>query len=126
MTRESAISRATSHFDEGRFIEDLARRAEAAGLAVKGVTKSSGAGASRSETSVGIVISNGFSQGYRRTGTGRSMSAIAGEGLAMQRDYDYSAAAHFADLRDPETIGRNAGERRDPLGRAALCGGGRG
>lgn len=26
MTRESAISRATSHFDEGRFIEDLARR----------------------------------------------------------------------------------------------------
>jgi len=39
------------------------------------------------------------------------MSAIAGEGLAMQRDYDYSAAAHFADLRDPETIGRNAGER---------------
>jgi len=92
-------------------LEDLARRAEAAGLAVKGVTKSSGAGASRSETSVGIVISNGFSQGYRRTGTGLSMSAIAGEGLAMQRDYDYSAAAHFADLRDPETIGRNAGER---------------
>jgi acetylornithine deacetylase/succinyl-diaminopimelate desuccinylase-like protein len=26
MTRESAISRATRHFDEGRFIEDLARR----------------------------------------------------------------------------------------------------
>jgi acetylornithine deacetylase/succinyl-diaminopimelate desuccinylase-like protein len=26
MTRESAISRATRHFDEGQFIEDLARR----------------------------------------------------------------------------------------------------
>ncbi|MCA3076957.1 MAG: M20 peptidase family dipeptidase, partial [Rhodocyclaceae bacterium] len=26
MTRESAVSRATRHFDEGRFIEDLARR----------------------------------------------------------------------------------------------------
>jgi PmbA protein len=92
-------------------LEDLARRAEAAGLAVKGVTKSSGAGASRSETSVGIVISNGFSQGYRRTGVGLSMSAIAGEGQGMQRDYDYSSAVHFADLRDPETIGRSAGER---------------
>jgi hypothetical protein len=92
-------------------LEDMARRAEAAGLAVKGVTKSSGAGASRSETSIGIVISNGFSQGYRRTGVGLSMSAIAGEGQGMQRDYDYSSAVHFADLRDPETIGRSAGER---------------
>lgn len=92
-------------------IEELARRAEAAGLAVKGVTKSGGAGASRSETTVGVVISNGFAQGYRRTGVGLSMSAIAGEGLAMQRDYDYTSAIHFADLRDPETIGHSAGER---------------
>ena len=29
----------------------------------------------------------------------------------MQRDYDYTSAAHFSDLRDPETIGRSAGER---------------
>ena len=92
-------------------LEELARRAEAAGLAVPGVTKSSGAGASRSETSVGIVISNGFAQGYRRTGIGLSMSAIAGEGLTMQRDYDYGSAIHFADLRDADTIGRTAGER---------------
>ena len=92
-------------------LEQLARRTEAAGLAVKGVTKSGGAGASRSETTVGIAISNGFAQGYRRTGVGFSMSAIAGEGLAMQRDYDYTSAIHFADLRDPETIGRSAGER---------------
>jgi PmbA protein len=92
-------------------LEEIARRAEAAGLAVKGVTKSSGAGASRSETSVGIVISNGFAQGYRRTGVGVSMSAISGEGLGMQRDYDYSSAVHFVDLRDPDVVGRTAGER---------------
>lgn len=102
---------ASSDLPSAKELEELAKRAEAAALAVKGVTKSSGAGASRSETSVGIVISNGFSHGYRRTGTGLSMSAIAGEGLAMQRDYDYTSAVHFADLRDPETIGRNAGER---------------
>lgn len=102
---------AASDLPDPATLEDMARRAEAAGLAVKGVTKSSGAGASRSETSVGIVISNGFAQGYRRTGVGVSMSAIAGEGLAMQRDYDYSSAVHFVDLREPEVIGRTAGER---------------
>jgi PmbA protein len=92
-------------------IEALARRAEAAGLAVPGVSKSAGAGASRSETMVGVAISNGFAQGYRRTGVGVSMSAIGGEGTAMQRDYDYGSAVHFADLREPETVGRTAGER---------------
>lgn len=92
-------------------LEELARTAEAAALAVKGVTKSSGAGASVSDSSVGIVISNGFAQGYRRTGMGVSMSAIAGEGMGMQRDYDYASAIHFADLRSAETVGREAGER---------------
>ena len=102
---------ASTDMPDPKGLEDLARRAEAAGLAIAGVSKSGGAGASRSETSVGIAISNGFAQGYRRTGVGLSMSAIAGEGLGMQRDYDYSSAIHFADLRDPETIGRTAGER---------------
>jgi PmbA protein len=92
-------------------LDELARTAEAAGLAVTGVTKSSGAGASVSDTSVGVVISNGFAQGYRRTGMGVSMSAIAGEGMGMQRDYDYTSAIHFADLRSAEAVGREAGER---------------
>ncbi|WP_421696351.1 TldD/PmbA family protein [Aestuariivirga sp.] len=102
---------AANDLPDPQALEELARRAEASGLAVPGVTKSAGAGASRSETSVGVVISNGFAQGYRRTGVGLSMSAIAGEGLGMQRDYDYTSAIHFVDLRDPETIGRSAGER---------------
>jgi len=102
---------AATDLPDPKGLEELARRAEQAGLAVPGVTKSGGAGASRSETTVGIVISNGFAQGYRRTGVGLSMSAIAGEGTAMQRDYDYSSAIHFAGLRDPETVGQTAGER---------------
>jgi PmbA protein len=39
------------------------------------------------------------------------MTAIAGEGTAMERDYDYSTALHAADLETPEKIGRTAGER---------------
>ncbi len=92
-------------------LEKLARQAEAAGLAVAGVSKSGGAGASASDRSIAVVMSNGFAQGYRRTGVGLSMSAIAGEGLGMQRDYDYTSAIHFADLRNAEEIGREAGER---------------
>jgi PmbA protein len=36
---------------------------------------------------------------------------LAGEGTAMERDYDYSSTVHAADLEDPATIGRRAGER---------------
>src|SRR5262249_48114867 len=40
-----------------------------------------------------------------------SMSAIAGEGTAMETDYDYSSTLHIDDLESPEKIGRTAGER---------------
>jgi PmbA protein len=39
------------------------------------------------------------------------MTAIAGEGTAMERDYDYSSALHVADLEAAEKVGRTAGER---------------
>ena len=39
------------------------------------------------------------------------MTAIAGEGTAMERDYDYSSALHGADLEPAEKVGRTAGER---------------
>ena len=60
-------------------LEHLVRRAESIALAVPGVTKSGGAGASASDRAVAIVMSNGFAQGFRRTGMGVSVSAIAGE-----------------------------------------------
>src|SRR5262249_58114666 len=40
-----------------------------------------------------------------------SMTAIAGEGTAMERDYDYSSTLHGADLDPPEKVGGTAGER---------------
>jgi PmbA protein len=92
-------------------LERLARETEEAALVVKGVSKSAGAGASATDRTAAIVMSNGFAQGFRRTGLGVSASAIAGEGTAMQRDYDYSSAIHPEDLRSAETVGREAGER---------------
>ncbi|MFZ0840337.1 MAG: TldD/PmbA family protein [Xanthobacteraceae bacterium] len=92
-------------------LETMARSAEAAGLAVKGVSKSGGASASAGIGGMVLVTSTGFSHAYLGSHHGVSMQAIAGEGTGMERDYDYSSAIHAGDLADPESIGRSAGER---------------
>ena len=101
----------SSRIPEAAELQDLAQAVEAAALAVQGVTKSGGAGASAFDRTGAMAISNGFARASRRTGISFSASAIAGDGTAMQRDYDYSSAVHFADLRAPEEVGREAGER---------------
>lgn len=92
-------------------LRDMALAAENSALAVKGVSKSGGAGASSSDRSVALAASNGFSGSYRRTGLSLSATAIAGDGTAMERDYDYSSVIHREDLREPEDIGSVAGRR---------------
>lgn len=92
-------------------LQELAFAAEAAALAVPGVSKSNGAGSSASSSSIAMAASNGFAQFYRRTGFGISASVIAGEAARMERDYDGTSALHFSDLETPEKIGRTAGER---------------
>jgi PmbA protein len=92
-------------------LETMAAAAEQAGLAVKGVTRSSGASASAGIGGLVLVTSHGFHGAYLGSRHGLSMTAIAGDGTGMERDYDYSSALHAADLESPETIGRNAGMR---------------
>ena len=92
-------------------LEERAKRAEAAGLAVNGVTKSEGASASAGVGGMVLVTSSGFRGAYLSSRQGLSMSAIAGSGIAMERDYDFSSALHGSDLDAAEKIGRSAGER---------------
>jgi PmbA protein len=92
-------------------LEERAKRAEGAGLAVAGVTKSGGASASAGVGGMVLVTSGGFRGAYLHSGQSVSMTAIAGEGTAMERDYDYSSALHGADLDPAEKVGRSAGER---------------
>lgn len=89
----------------------LAQESEKAALAVEGVSKSSGAGASASARTVVLGTSRGFLQAYRRSGFGFSVSVVAGEGTHMERDYDFSSAVHFRDLASAQTVGQRAGER---------------
>jgi PmbA protein len=92
-------------------LEERARRAESAGLAIKGVTKSGGASASAGIGGMVLVTSDGFRGAYLNSAQSVSMMAIVGDGTAMERDYDYSSALHGADLESPEKVGRTAGER---------------
>src|SRR3954470_22327255 len=92
-------------------LERRAVAAEAAALAVKGVTKSGGASASTGIGGMVLVTSTGFHGAYLRSSQGISMTAIVGDGTGMERDYDYTSALHASDLASPESVGRTAGER---------------
>jgi PmbA protein len=85
--------------------------AEAAALAVEGVTNSSGCGASASAATIALATSGGFSGAYRSSGHGCSAAVIAGEGSTMQRDHAWHSARHLGDLERADYIGRRAGER---------------
>lgn len=83
---------------------------DAAG-AVEGVSQIMGAGVSCTNSGLTLVTSGGFAGSYRGSRFSRSVSALAGAGQSMERDYDFSSARHLGDLRDPADIGRHAGER---------------
>jgi PmbA protein len=88
-----------------------AAKAEDAAMAIPGITNSEGASASWSRSSFVLATSLGFSGGYTRSSHGVSATAIAGSGTGMQRDYDYSSAAHASDLEDGAMIGARAAEQ---------------
>ncbi|MGF1605542.1 MAG: TldD/PmbA family protein [Rhodothalassiaceae bacterium] len=92
-------------------LTEAARVAEAAARAVPGVTNSEGGHASATRTQVALATSTGFYGTYAGTRYGVSAVVLAGETSGMVRDYDYARRRHRADLPDPETIGRCAGER---------------
>ncbi len=84
---------------------------EEAARAVEGVTNSEGAEASWTRGAVALATSNGFAASYASSRHAVAVSVLAGEGLSMERDYDFSSCVHGADLEDPAEIGRRAGER---------------
>jgi PmbA protein len=92
-------------------LEARAREAEAAAFAVAGVTKSGGASASAGIGGLVLVTSTGFHGATIASRHGISMTAIAGDGTGMERDYDFSSTLHASDLEGAEAIGRRAGER---------------
>ena len=92
-------------------LTDWAAQAEDAALGVAGVTNSEGAEAGWQRLSIALAASNGFARAYASTRYSISVSVLAGEGTAMERDYDYATTVHAEDLPPPEEIGRVAGDK---------------
>lgn len=88
-----------------------AQAAEAAALAVEGVSQVQSASAGYSRNAIHLATSAGFSGGYTRTSQGLSCVAITGSGTDMERDYYGDFRIFHGDLISAQEIGRIAGER---------------
>jgi PmbA protein len=99
------------HEPSAETLIERARSAEAAALAVPGVTNSEGGGASFSRSAVSLATSRGFFGRYAGTSHSIGASVLAGEGTNMQTDYDSASARHAGDLESPEKVGKSAGDR---------------
>lgn len=92
-------------------LREMAAEAEDAARSIEGVTNSDGAGAGASSWAISLVTSHGFSGHYQGSSFSTSVSAVAGKGTGMERDYEFTSARHFSDLMSPADVGRAAGNK---------------
>jgi PmbA protein len=91
---------------------ELARRAEAAALAVDPrVTNSEGAEYFDRRARYAYATSHGFARGYATSSFGLTVSPVASKDGEMQRDAWYTYARRRRALEAPESVGRTAAER---------------
>jgi PmbA protein len=99
----------------GLTVEDaivLARRAEAAALAVdKRITNSEGGTVSAYDTDFILANTRGFLSGYPSSKASVSVGVIAEDAGGMQRDYWFTTHRDPRRLDSAELVGRTAGER---------------
>lgn len=108
---EQTLDILDDHVPDADDLQKRALAAEARALAANGVSKSGGASASWGLGGMVLVTSDGFSGAYLRSSHSTAMTAIAGEGTRMERDYAGHSTTHFSDLESPEEIGEKAAER---------------
>jgi PmbA protein len=96
---------------DAAWLTERALACENAGLSVAGVSKSMGASAGWGLSGFVLATSTGFAGSYAVSRFSTSAAMVAGEGTAMERDYDFHSATHRADLMDSASIGLSAGER---------------
>ncbi len=91
-------------------LESAARRAEAAALALTGITQVE-ASSSYGQQRIHLSASNGFSGGYARSSLSVSAVAFTGSGTGMERDWAGESRIWQADLPNAESVGTLAAER---------------
>jgi PmbA protein len=91
---------------------ELARRCEAAALAVDARLVNSEGGSVGTHAGLRVYgNTHGFLASYPGTHHSISCSVLGQQGEDMQRDYWYTTARDWRDLEAPEAVGRVAGER---------------
>lgn len=115
---ESLLSTATHELDvydgtvmSPQLLKTRALDVERAAIGVKGVQQAEGASASWSTSALYFMTSHGFSKGWRASRHALSVSAIAEQDGAMERDYDSQSTRWLEDLKSTQEIGQLAGER---------------
>ncbi|MFE9083025.1 TldD/PmbA family protein [Brevundimonas sp. NPDC003935] len=92
-------------------LEAAAAEAEAAALAVTGVSKSEGGHASWSASEWRLVTSHGFDGRHKGSAFSLGVGVIAEKDGAMERGGESRATRHLSDLPGAAEIGLKAGER---------------
>ncbi|MEM9585055.1 MAG: TldD/PmbA family protein [Pseudomonadota bacterium] len=92
-------------------LEEDARQAEAAALAIEGISQVQSASGAHGNRRIHLATSNGFEGGYQRSSRSISCVAITGEGTGMERDYFGESRIYQSDLPSPADVGRIAAER---------------
>ena len=92
-------------------LRELANRSEDAAWKVPGVSNSLGATATAGYGGIVLVTSDGFQGAYHSSSYSVSCAMVAGDGTAMERDYEFCTVRHFSDMDDVEEIGREASLR---------------
>lgn len=92
-------------------LKERAHACEQAAMDVKGISNSSGAGASYGEGRKWLATSHGFFGESGGSSHSVSVSVLAEDENGMERDYDYDSKTHFEDMREASAIGTRAGER---------------
>lgn len=100
-----------SHEPTPEWLMDVARKTEAAALATQGITNTEGADAAYTAGRMALMTSNGFAHSHPSSHFMVSASVLAGEGVNMERDYEYCLAIHKEDLWEPEFIGKEAARK---------------
>jgi PmbA protein len=90
---------------------ERARRAEAAALAVPGITNSQGASWGSGEGFVLLANTLGFMGSYRTSTASFSVTPQAEKDGQMERDYWYTVGRGLSELDAPEEVGTKAAER---------------